>query len=163
MLRTKSALAQDPSSRPTLLSGLFFCLHAPTTCSTLQSCPGVPMGPPSYYLLYEKALSWGASPGEPLPSSRLLFRCSGRRVPRWLSPITASCHRMCSLVPPVPPLTPAWAPAAPVLLAPPPPVCSSPRPLSFTKLGLWTRLFLPVPRLAFHNCLVHDRCSVNIS
>lgn len=45
------------------------------------------MGPPSYYLLYEKALSWGASPGEPLPSSRLLFRCS---VLREVSP--GGCH-----------------------------------------------------------------------
>lgn len=119
MLRTKSSLAQYPSSRPTLLSGLLFCLHAPTTCCCPLVMPQEYRWGPHLIIFFMRKLFPGELPQ--VSPCLLLGFCSGvlswERCPRVA--VTHHCQDALTGAP-VPPLTPAWAPAAPVLLAPPP-------------------------------------------
>ena len=140
MLRTKSSLAQDPSSRPTLLSGLLFCLHAPTTCCYPLVMPQEYQWGPHLIIFFMRKLFPGELPQ--VSPCLLLGFCAGalswERCPRVAVTHHCRCRRMRSLVPPVPPLTPAWAPAAQCFLLLHPQVLPhpSPRPTpSFTRWG----------------------------
>ena len=130
----------------------------------LATSPALLLRPRPSCCLDQKALSWGASLGVALLSSRLLFRCSvleevspAARHPS-LPAVIGRTH-WCLLSPP--PTRRGGLLQPLVLPAPPPPRGSS--PLSFTKAGLWSPLFPSAPRAALREHLARNSCSINIS